>query len=95
MLHTKVQVGVLLGSMVGMLTFFPVVFLFGMGIGQFVSLSLVSICTIAALSGSVLPPLAKRVGVDPAVVSAPLITTLVDATGLVIYFLIAKAFLGL
>ena len=38
---------------------------------------------------------APSVGVDPAVVSAPLITTLVDATGLVIYLLIAKALLGL
>lgn len=35
--------------------------------------------------------LAKRVGIDPAVVSAPLITTLVDATGLILYFLIARA----
>jgi Mg/Co/Ni transporter MgtE len=31
---------------------------------------------------------AKRIGIDPAVVSAPLITTLVDATGLIIYFLL-------
>jgi magnesium transporter len=33
--------------------------------------------------------------VDPAVVSAPMITTIVDATGLVVYFLIARAVLGL
>jgi magnesium transporter len=91
----ELRVGVLLGLMVGLLAFIPVVFLFGMGIGQVISLSLVSICTIAALSGSILPLLAKRVGVDPAVVSAPIITTLVDATGLLIYFLIAKAVLGL
>ena len=37
--------------------------------------------------------LADRFGVDPAVLSAPLITTLVDATGLVIYFSIAKLIL--
>jgi magnesium transporter len=41
-----------------------------------------------------LPLLAKRIGIDPAVVSSPLITTLVDASGLVIYFLIAYAVLG-
>lgn len=37
----------------------------------------------------------RMLGIDPAVVSAPLITTLVDATGLAIYLLIAKALLGL
>lgn len=40
-------------------------------------------------------PLLRRLGIDPAVVSAPLITTLVDGTGLVIYFTIAKRLLGL
>jgi magnesium transporter len=40
-----------------------------------------------------LPPIANRVGIDPAVVSTPLIATLVDATGLVIYFLVAHAVL--
>ncbi|HEV8187391.1 MAG TPA: magnesium transporter [Pyrinomonadaceae bacterium] len=44
--------------------------------------------------GALIPIAAQRVGVDPAVLSAPLITTLVDATGLVIYFTIAKAILG-
>jgi magnesium transporter len=39
--------------------------------------------------------LAQRLGIDPAALSAPLITTLVDATGLVIYFQIAKFVLGL
>jgi magnesium transporter len=38
--------------------------------------------------------IARRIGVDPAVVSAPLVTTLVDATGLVVYFLLARALLG-
>ncbi len=40
-----------------------------------------------------MPLLAERAGVDPAVVSAPLITTLVDASGLVGYFLVARAVL--
>jgi magnesium transporter len=35
------------------------------------------------------------VGIDPAVLSAPLITTLVDTTGLVIYFTVAKTILGI
>jgi magnesium transporter len=40
---------------------------------------------------SLLPPLLQKLKVDPAVVSAPMITTLVDGTGLIIYFLIAHA----
>ncbi|QVQ51917.1 magnesium transporter [Spiractinospora alimapuensis] len=60
-----------------------------------VALSIVVICTWAAIIGSSMPLLARRVGVDPAVVSAPLVTTLVDATGLVIYFTVARMLLGL
>jgi len=43
----------------------------------------------------VMPIIAKKVGADPAVFSNPFISTLSDATGLIIYFLIAKAVLGL
>jgi magnesium transporter len=39
--------------------------------------------------------MARSLNIDPAVISAPLVTTLVDATGLVIYFLVAGAVLGL
>ena len=56
-----------------------------------VSLTLLAVCTLASLVGSLLPLVARRVGVDPAVMSAPFITTLVDASGLVVYFLIARA----
>jgi magnesium transporter len=42
-----------------------------------------------------LPLILRRLGVDPAVVSAPLISTLVDGTGLIIYFEIARLVLGL
>ena len=55
----------------------------------------VVVCTLAAFVGSLLPLVARRVGLDPAVMSAPFISTLVDATGLVVYFLIAQAILGL
>ena len=44
---------------------------------------------------SVIPLTLKRVGIDPAVVSAPFIATLIDGTGLIIYFKIAQHFLGL
>jgi magnesium transporter len=60
-----------------------------------IGLSLMVICTWANTIGSLIPLIAHRFKIDPAVVSAPLITTLVDATGLAIYFLIAKILLGL
>jgi magnesium transporter len=53
------------------------------------------VCTLATTAGAFTPMLAKRVGLDPAVVSAPFITTFVDATGLLVYFFIAQAVLGL
>jgi len=45
--------------------------------------------------GAILPLLAARVGIDPAIVSGPFMSTLVDATGLFIYFTVAKLILGL
>jgi magnesium transporter len=59
-----------------------------------VSVTMFAICVWSTTVGSLIPILAQRFGVDPAVLSAPLITTLVDATGLVIYFTIAKLILG-
>jgi magnesium transporter len=60
-----------------------------------VGLSIVAICTWANTLGALVPLAAQRLKIDPSLVSAPLITTLVDATGLAIYMLIAKAILGL
>ena len=58
-----------------------------------VSLTMFAICIWSTTVGSLIPIAAQRFGVDPAVLSAPLITTLVDATGLIIYFTIAKLIL--
>ena len=60
-----------------------------------VALAVIAVCTWANTIGALVPLVAQRVGLDPALVSAPLITTLVDATGLAIYLLIATAVLGL
>jgi magnesium transporter len=63
-------------------------------VGVTVALAIVVVCMWAATVGSVLPLGAQALKIDPAVISAPMVTTLVDATGLVIYFLIAGAILG-
>ena len=59
-----------------------------------VSVSLIFIVLWGTLSGSMIPFLLKKVGLDPATASAPFVATLVDVTGLIIYFTIAALFLG-
>ncbi|WDF56956.1 magnesium transporter [Mucilaginibacter sp. KACC 22063] len=56
-----------------------------------VGFSLVGIVLWGSLAGSMLPLLLKRIGLDPATSSAPFVATLVDVTGLIIYFSIALA----
>ncbi len=58
-----------------------------------VCLTLLMVVLVANIVGSTLPILAKRLGFDPTVMASPLITTIVDAVSLVIYFNIAKAVL--
>jgi magnesium transporter len=72
---------------------------FTLGVGNDVSfvvaLTILAICLWSATVAAALPLILRRLGIDPAVVSAPLISTLVDGTGLVIYFEIAKLILRL
>lgn len=55
--------------------------------------ALVGVVTFGSLAGSMLPFLLKRIGFDPASASAPFVATLVDVTGLIIYFSVAFAIL--
>lgn len=89
------RVGVLLGVVLGSLAFGAGSLVAGWGVGTTVGISVVLVCIWAATVGAVMPLMAKALNIDPAVISAPLVTTLVDATGLVIYFLVAGAVLGL
>ena len=87
--------GILLGAAIAALAIGPIALLVSLPSATVVSLTLLTACTLAALIGSALPHAAKRLGADPAVMSVPLITALIDASGLVVYFLIARAVLGL
>ena len=60
-----------------------------------VGVSILAICTWANAVGASIPMAATLFKIDPTVMSAPLIATLVDATGLFIYFAVARIFLGL
>jgi len=88
------RVGLLLGVMLAAVGLVIGTLLVDLPVAATVALSIVVICSWAAVVGSTMPLLARRAGIDPAVVSAPLVTTLVDATGLIIYFLVARAVLG-
>jgi len=87
--------GLLLGLLLGAVAFGRAM-LWGSGaqLSLVVGLTILAICTWANTIGSMIPLGAQRFKVDPALVSAPLITTLVDASGLAIYLLIAKALLS-
>ena len=59
-----------------------------------IGIALVGVVTFGSLAGSMLPFLLRRLGFDPASASAPFVATLVDVTGLVIYFSVALLVLG-
>lgn len=63
-------------------------------IAMTVGASLVGVVLFGTLSGSMLPFLLRKVGFDPASASAPFVATLVDVTGLVIYFSVAALIMG-
>lgn len=62
-------------------------------IGLSVSISLIGIVLWGTMTGSMLPFALKKIGLDPATASAPFVATLVDVTGLIIYFSVAHFFL--
>jgi len=59
-------------------------------VGLTIALSLLGIVTFGTIAGSMLPFILRRCGFDPASASAPFVATLVDVTGIIIYFNVAK-----
>jgi magnesium transporter len=92
----EMRVGLILGAIMAVVAFGRAALLgVGADIGGVVALTILAICLWSATVAAVLPLVLRKLRIDPAVVSAPLITTLVDGTGLIIYFTIAKVLLGL
>jgi magnesium transporter len=94
--------GLMLGSVLGLIGFLRVIlwntifnsygehtFLIGLTVG----ISLIGVVLWGTVSGSMLPMILKRLGADPATSSAPFVATLVDVTGLIIYFSTAYFFM--
>jgi len=97
-MRREILAGLLLGAILGSIGFLRISLwsafsdIYGphwLLVGITVSLALVGVVLWGTLSGSLLPFLLKRLGFDPAASSAPFVATLVDVTGLVIYFSVA------
>ena len=96
--------GLLLGAIIGVLgtiviSFWMILrgepFTLAVGLQALtVGLSLLCVVMFGNMSGSMLPFLMSKIGLDPAVTSAPFVATLVDVTGIIIYFSIAVALLS-
>jgi magnesium transporter len=99
----ELPTGLVLGAILGVIGFARIVLWQQMNIFDYgphffllalaVGFALVGIVAFGSLAGSMLPFLLKRIGFDPASASAPFVATLVDVTGLVIYFSVAFAVL--
>jgi len=100
----ELPTGVVLGSILGLLAIVRITVWQLAGLHDYgehwkllaltIGAALIGIVTFGSLSGSMLPFVLKRLGFDPASASAPFVATLVDVTGLVIYFSIAAMILG-
>ncbi|MVT71367.1 magnesium transporter [Bradyrhizobium pachyrhizi] len=99
----EVPTGIVLGAILGLIgvvriTLWQTLGLFDYGphwvlVAATVGVALIGIVTFGSLCGSMLPFILKRIGFDPASASAPFVATLVDVTGLVIYFGVAAVIL--
>lgn len=101
-MRREIAAGLTLGSILGAIGFIRILLwpsrdtLYGehyLLIGFTVAASLVGVVLWGALSGSMLPLVLRRVGFDPASASAPFVATLVDVSGIIIYFTFASLFL--
>ncbi len=100
----EVLSGLFLGSILGIIGFIRILVWQKTGLydyGEYwiwiaisVSCSLVAIVLWGTLTGSLIPFLLRRIGLDPATASAPFVATMVDVTGLIIYFSISALFLS-
>ena len=100
----ELRVGILCAITLGVATFAKVMLIDGLLLGNedvslmvalTVAMSLALTIIVAKIIGATLPLLAKRIGLDPAVMASPLITTLVDALSLIVYFFVAQNILSI
>ena len=93
----EVRVALLCGATLAVVNFGKLMLFdrLGVFVSLTVSLTLLATVVVAKFFGCTLPLLVKKIGLDPAVMASPIITTIVDAIALLIYFAIASAMLGI
>ena len=96
-LFKEVRVALVTGAALAVVNFARMMLFSGTGamISLTVSVTLLFAIVLAASVGCLLPMGAKRLGLDPAVMASPMITTIVDCAALLIYFMVAGVMLGL
>ncbi|HDY68122.1 MAG: magnesium transporter [Candidatus Scalindua sediminis] len=94
-LRKEVCAGALIGTVLGFTAFIiAVIFLRDTMIGITVGVSVATVVLVGNLAGAITPLIFRYLRLDPAIVSAPLITTIIDVTGIIIYFEIARRMLN-
>jgi magnesium transporter len=93
----EIRVAAICGLVLGLINFIRIYLMNGRDLWLSFTVTLALFCTVmmAKTVGSLLPIVAKRLKIDPAIMATPLITTIVDAASLIIYFAIAKAIFGI
>ncbi|MCK5535141.1 magnesium transporter, partial [bacterium] len=91
-LRKEILAGISVGVLIGIVGTIAVYLLYGFNfkLGILVGVSLLTVITISTVTGALLPLLCQRIGLDPAISASPFITTVVDATTIVVYFEIAR-----
>jgi magnesium transporter len=92
----ELRVGIIVGICLAFVNFLRILIFTdaGMPIAIIVSFTLIATVTLAKIIGGMLPIFAKTIKIDPAIMSAPLITSIVDIMSLVIFFWLSSMFLG-
>lgn len=96
-LWKELRISIILGIVLSTVNLAKVVFIDGQPfmVGMTVAVSMIVVITFAKLLGGLLPMLAQKVGLDPALMATPMITSLTDMASAVTYLLIASALLGI
>jgi magnesium transporter len=101
-IRRELAAGVALGCLLGVIGFGRIVIWQAVAksygehyllVASTIALSLLGVVTFGTVAGSMLPFILRRCGLDPASASAPFVATLVDVTGIIIYFTVAKLIL--
>ena len=91
------RVSILVGLPLALINFFRVYLLEGYGMALSITVSVTLLVTVvfAKIVGGILPMIAQKLNIDPAIMASPLITTIVDAISLIFYFSFASWIMGI